>query len=151
AAFATLAIRGNEIGNDVARGYEPHEERKPALHLSMLLRNPALMIAGLTLLLFHLANAALLPMLSMRVASAGGQAAISPGLYAAATVVISQLVMIPVALWVSKRVDTHGYRLFIMVALMILPLRAVLAAGFAGPIFVIPVQVLDGIAAGILG
>lgn len=151
AAFATLAIRGDEIDNDVARGYEKNEERQPALNLSMLMRKPALMIAGVTLLLFHLANAALLPMLSMRVASTGGQAAVSPGLYAAATVVISQLVMIPVALWVSKRVETQGYRLFIMVALMILPLRAVIAAGFAEPIFVIPVQVLDGIAAGILG
>lgn len=151
AAVATLAIRGDEIDHQVARGYENARQGTPVPGSLALMRQPALMIAGMTLLLFHLANAALLPMLSMRVASAGSQSAISPGLYAAATVVISQLVMIPVALWVSKRIGQHGYRRLIMVALLILPLRALLAAGFSEPIFVIPVQVLDGMAAGILG
>lgn len=151
AAVATLAIRGDEIDHQVARGYENARQGTPVPGSLALMRQPALMIAGMTLLLFHLANAALLPMLSMRVASAGSQSAISPGLYAAATVVISQLVMIPVALWVSKRIGQYGYRRLIMVALLILPLRALLAAGFSEPIFVIPVQVLDGMAAGILG
>jgi hypothetical protein len=36
----------------------------------VLTKNRALLITGLTLLLFHLANAALLPMLSMRIAAA---------------------------------------------------------------------------------
>jgi hypothetical protein len=35
----------------------------------VLIKNRALFVTGLTLLLFHLANAALLPMLSMRVAA----------------------------------------------------------------------------------
>lgn len=151
AAVATLAIRGDEIDHQVARGYEKQQHAAPAQGLWVLMRQPALLMVGITLLLFHLANAALLPMLSMRVASAGTDAAVSPGLYAAATVVISQLVMIPVALWVSKRIGTHGYRPLIRVALLILPLRALLAASFSEPIFVIPVQMLDGIAAGILG
>jgi len=151
AAVATLAIRGYEIDHQVARGFEKHQQASPAQGLWMLMRQPMLLIAGITLLLFHLANAALLPILSMRVASAGTQAAVCPGLYAAATVVISQLVMIPVALWVSKRVGTVGYRPLIMAALLILPLRALLAASYSEPIFVIPVQILDGIAAGILG
>lgn len=117
----------------------------------MLMQQSALLSAAMTLLLFHLANAALLPMLSMRVGSAGTHAAVSPGLYAAATVVISQLVMIPAALWVSKRIGTLGYRPLIMAALLLLPLRALLAAVFSGPIFVILVQMLDGIAAAIPG
>jgi hypothetical protein len=65
----------------------------------VLIKNRALFVTGLTLLLFHLANAALLPMLSMRVAAA--PASINPGLYAAGTVIISQAVMIPVAIWVA--------------------------------------------------
>ncbi|MHA6313815.1 MFS transporter [Pantoea sp. S-LA4] len=151
AAVATLAIRGDEIDHQVARGYEKDQQSDPTTGITTLMRQPALLIAGITLLLFHLANAALLPMLSMRVAAAGAQSAVSPGLYAAATVVISQAVMIPVALWVSKRIGQQGYRRLIMVALLILPLRALIAAGFAEPIFVIPVQMLDGMAAGILG
>ena len=60
------------------------------------MKNRALFVTGLTLLLFHLANAALLPMLSMRVAAA--PASVNPGVFAAATVIISQAVMIPVAI-----------------------------------------------------
>ena len=114
----------------------------------MLLRNPVLITTGLTLLLFHLGNAALLPMLSMRVA-ATGSSLWSPGLYAAATVVISQCVMIPVALFTSAQAQRYGYRRLILIALIVLPVRAALAASFAGPLSVIPVQILDGV--GILG
>ncbi len=151
AAIATLAIRADDIDHDVARGLDDKSSDKPTLSLWILARKPALLVAGLTLLLFHLANAALLPMLSMRVASSTGPDTVDPGLYAAATVVISQLVMIPVAIFVSKRVDHIGYRRLIMTALLMMPLRAVIAAEFPETFFVIPVQILDGIAAGILG
>ncbi|MBW1214554.1 MFS transporter (plasmid) [Pantoea allii] len=151
AAIATMAIRGQDINHEVARGLEDNQSHKPTLSLWILARKPALLITGLTLLLFHLANAALLPMLSMRVASSTGPHAVDPGLYAAATVVISQLVMIPVAIYVSRRVDKIGYRHLIMTALLMMPLRALIAAEFPETLFVIPVQILDGIAAGILG
>lgn len=149
AAIATLAIRSEDIDNEVARGREEPDQNLEPTSLWLLVRQPALFVTGLTLLLFHLANAALLPMLSMRVASTAG--AINPGLYAAATVVISQLVMVPVAVYVSGGVEKFGYRRLIMVALLILPLRAALAATFSAPLFVIPVQIFDGLAAGILG
>jgi hypothetical protein len=88
----------------------------------VLIKNRALFVTGLTLLLFHLANAALLPMLSMRVAAA--PASINPGLYAAGTVIISQAVMIPVAIWVAHRIDRYGYWRLIMLALLVMPVRA---------------------------
>lgn len=149
AAVATLAIRNEDIDDDVARGLEERLQNREPVSLWLLARQPALFVIGLTLLLFHLANAALLPMLSMRVASTAG--AVNPGLYAAATVVISQLVMVPVAIYVSGCVEKFGYHRLIMTALLILPLRAALAATFSAPLFVIPVQIFDGLAAGILG
>jgi hypothetical protein len=114
----------------------------------VLIKNRALFVTGLTLLLFHLANAALLPMLSMRVAAA--PASINPGLYAAGTVIISQAVMIPVAIWVAHRIEHYGYWRLIMLALLVMPVRAALAASTDAPLM-IPVQILDGLAAGILG
>lgn len=109
------------------------------------------MVAGVTLLLFHLANAALLPLLSMRAATLALHQGIPPGVYAAATVVISQCVMIPVALLTSARADKYGYRRLIMLALLVLPVRAAIASASAAPLILLPVQVLDGVAAGILG
>ncbi|ELY4600333.1 MFS transporter [Cronobacter malonaticus] len=149
-ALCVLAIRERDIDHDVARGLEEGDSAHAVPQLSVLLRNPVLITTGLTLLLFHLGNAALLPMLSMRVA-ATGSSLWSPGLYAAATVVISQCVMIPVALFTSAQAQRYGYRRLILIALIVLPVRAALAASFAGSLSVIPVQILDGVAAGILG
>lgn len=93
-------------------------------------------------MLFHLANAALLPMLSMRIAAAPGH--LNPGLFAAATVIISQVVMIPVAIRVAGSIDKYGYWRCILLALLIMPIRAALAASSDAPAMMVPVQILDG-------
>lgn len=150
ATMAVFAIRHDDIDNRVARGLSGSADPAALPRLSVIITHPAVITIGATLLLFHLANAALLPMLSMRVASApGGE--ISAGVYAAATVVISQLVMIPVALFAAARAEKYGYPLLIAAALIVLPLRAALACTSADPLFMIPVQIMDGVAAGLLG
>ncbi|CAI8839928.1 MFS transporter [Kosakonia quasisacchari] len=150
ATLAVFAIRNNDIDNRAARGLSRDEDPAAVPRLSAIITHPALIATGVTLMLFHLANAALLPMLSMRVAAApGGE--MSAGVYAAATVIISQLVMIPVALFAAARAGKYGYPWLITAALMVLPLRAALACVSAGPLFMIPVQILDGVAAGLLG
>ncbi|MGP1192551.1 MFS transporter [Serratia sp. CY54039] len=146
--LALMAIRSSDIDNNAARGLEsPTQQHIP--DFSVLFKNSALLVTGLTLLLFHLANAALLPMLSMRIASTPGS--INPGLYAAATIIISQVVMIPVAVQISGKIEKYGYWRLIMLALLIMPVRASLAATTGDPVMMIPVQILDGLAAGILG
>jgi len=146
--IALTGIRSSDIDDNAARGLESGASAQVP-DFSVLAKNKPLLITGLTLLLFHLANAALLPMLSMRVAVAPG--AVNPGLYAAATVIISQLVMIPVAIWTAGRIDRVGYWRLIMLALLVMPVRAALAASSAAPLMMVPVQILDGVAAGVLG
>lgn len=146
--IALTGIRSSDIDDNAARGLESGASAQVP-DFSVLAKNKPLLITGLTLLLFHLANAALLPMLSMRVAAAPG--AVNPGLYAAATVIISQLVMIPVAIWTAGRIDRAGYWRLIMLALLVMPVRAALAASSAAPLMMVPVQILDGVAAGVLG
>ncbi|KGA33992.1 MFS transporter [Pectobacterium brasiliense] len=148
-ALAIMGIRENDINHKAARGIDSNVTRKPISWSSLLINHSSLMTIGVTLLLFHLGNAALLPMLSIRVASE--PSSVNPGLYAAATVIISQAVMIPVALWTAGRAERLSYRQLIMIALLILPIRAALAATFSSPYSVIPVQILDGVSAGILG
>lgn len=146
--IALTGIRSSDIDDNAARGLESGASAQVP-DFSVLAKNKPLLITGLTLLLFHLANAALLPMLSMRVAAAPG--AVNPGLYAAVTVIISQLVMIPVAIWTAGRIDRVGYWRLIMLALLVMPVRAALAASSAAPLMMVPVQILDGVAAGLLG
>ncbi|KHT20492.1 MFS transporter [Pectobacterium brasiliense] len=148
-ALALTGIRENDINHKAARGIDSNVTRKPISWSSLLISHSSLMTIGVTLLLFHLGNAALLPMLSIRVASE--PSSVNPGLYAAATVIISQAVMIPVALWTAGRAERLSYRQLIMIALLILPIRAALAATFASPYSIMQVQILDGVSAGILG
>lgn len=150
AALAVLAIRSADIDDNAARGLGKEDAAPEIPRLSLIVRQPALLILGVTLLLFHLSNAALLPMLSMRVA-ASHSSTLPAGVYAAATVVISQCVMIPVALFAASRANKQGYLLLITAALLILPVRAAVASAFSGSFSMIPVQIMDGVAAGLLG
>ena len=105
-------------------------------------------MTGLTLLLFHgeCRTAA-----DAEHEGGRGTRLDQPGLYAAGTVIISQAVMIPVAIWVAGRIERYGYWRLIMLALLVMPVRAALAASTDAPLMMIPIQILDGLAAGIPG
>jgi len=100
------------------------------------------------MMLFHLGNAAMLPLLAQ---SATAQGAVSPGLYTALTIIVAQIVMVPVALAAGRFATTHGYVVLVTIALAALPLRGLVAGYWDSPWCLLPVQILDGIGAGILG
>jgi MFS family permease len=107
-----------------------------------------LLVLAATLLLFHLGNAAMLPLLGQSVAASGAG---NPSAFTGATVVIAQLTMVPVAIFAARLAEARGYWIVFLLALLALPVRGALAA-FVGGMFALgPVQVLDGVGAGILG
>lgn len=71
--------------------------------------------------------------------------------YTAATVVIAQGTMILVALWAARLARRRGYGILLWCALLALPLRGCIAGFWNSPWSIIPVQMLDGVGAGILG
>ncbi|XGI80466.1 MFS transporter [Enterobacter hormaechei] len=150
ATACVMGIRERDINNRLARGLNADAGNASLPRLSVLLREPTLIIGGITVLLFHLGNAALLPMLSVRVAASPGTG-INPGVFAAATVIISQAVMIPVALYAARRSQSTGYLSLITAALCILPVRAAVASMGDDIAFMPVIQILDGMAAGLLG
>ena len=150
ATACVMGIRERDIDNRLARGLNAEASNAALPRLSMLLREPALLIGGITVLLFHLGNAALLPMLSVR-AAASPEAGINPGVFAAATVIISQAVMIPAELYAARKAQCAGYISLITAALCILPVRAVVASLGDGIGFMPVIQILDGMSAGLLG
>ena len=78
-----------------ARG-KTHET---AVRFSEVLRNPSLLLVSATLFLFHLGNAAMLPLLGQ---SAVARFDVNPATYTAATVVLAQATMILMALWAAR-------------------------------------------------
>jgi MFS family permease len=103
---------------------------------------------ALALLLFHLGNAAMLPLLGQRMAAIGHGDATR---WMAACIIIAQLAMIPVAMLASRAADRIDRSWLLVAACAVLPVRAVLAALALHPAWLIPVQILDACGAGTLG
>ena len=143
-------IRARDIDDDVARGLaaQPDTSAPPPSTWRVLASSRQLRLIAVTMMLFHLGNAAMLPLLGQSVV-AHGQA--DPSAFTASTIVVAQLVMIPMALQAGRYAERRGYRALVTAALVALPLRGAIAAAWISPWALIPVQVLDGVGAGLLG
>lgn len=140
-------IRPEQIDYKAARGLnETHKDPKP---ISDLLKNKHLLVLAITVALFHLANAAMLPLLSQAMVARG--AAGNAGAYTALTIIIAQMTMIPMALLAAKIAQTKGYKSIFIFALIALPIRGLLAGMIQHPYVLVPVQMLDGVGAGLMG
>ena len=82
---------------------------------------------------------------------AGGGRRGDPSAFTGATVVVAQLTMVPMAILAARLAETRGYWIVFVLALLALPIRGVIAAVVTGPIGLVPVQMLDGVGAGLLG
>ncbi|MDR5801121.1 MFS transporter [Caballeronia sp. LZ001] len=113
---------------------------------SILVRNRPLLLLAIALAAFNLGNSAMLPLYSLAVASThkAGASQIT-----AANIVIAQVVMLLAAAFASRLTRRFGFWWIILVTLLTLPLRAVTAAWLEPPWGILPVQILDGIGAGL--
>ena len=68
-----------------------------------------------------------------------------------ACIVIAQAVMLPIGVLVGRTADTWGHRRLFLVAFAALPLRAVLYTLSDNTAWLLGLQILDGLAAGIYG
>jgi MFS family permease len=146
AAFCVLAIRPSDIDHERARGADDGPSK--GIAIAALLRHGSLLLLATCLALFHLANAAMLPLVGQRLAlaHAGYESAMM-----SACIVAAQLVMLPVALLCGAWADRLGRRPILLVAFAVLPLRGLLYTLSDAPAWLIGVQLLDGIGAGVLG
>jgi MFS family permease len=144
---ATLRIDPRAIDHRAARG-AARKDDAPVANFAVLLRSKELMVLGATLTLFHLGNAAMLPLLGQAVVARGGS---DPSAYTAATIIVAQATMVPMALFAARLAEERGYWLVFLLALIALPIRGATASLVTGPWGLGPVQILDGVGAGILG
>src|SRR5581483_10426469 len=150
---SVLAIPEQTIDHDLARGL--HERRTGAddaaeqpSGLSVLLTCRPLLIFAVCVALFHLANAAMLPLVGQKLALQDKNMGTS---LMSACIVAAQLVMVPFAMLVGARADRWGHKRFFLAALLILPIRGALYTLSDNPFWLVGVQLLDGVGAGIFG
>lgn len=145
--ISVLMIPGDAIDDDAARGLA-HEadDGGRASGLQALVECKPLLILAAALLFFHLGNAAMLPLYGLAVV-ADKQA--DPASFVATTIVIAQGVMILTSLIAMRMAEKKGYWLVLLISFIALPVRGVIAAWLLNRWGVYPVQILDGIGAGL--
>jgi MFS family permease len=111
-----------------------------------VLRERRLLIFAACILLFQLANAAMLPLM-------GGILTVRSSQWATtligACIVVPQLVVAGFAPWIGRMADSWGRRPLLFFCFAALAARGVLFAFVTSPYLVVAVQVLDGVCAAI--
>ena len=107
-----------------------------------------LLALGIALLLFHLGNAAMLPLLGERMAAIGHG---NPTRWLAVCVIVAQAAMVPVALLAGRAAGRTGAAWLFLASCLVLPIRGLLAAFAQDPAWLLPIQVLDACGAGTQG
>lgn len=107
-----------------------------------------LLLFGACVALFHLSNAAMLPLAASEVTQSVGNWA---SMIVAACIVLPQLVVAAISAFVGRLADRRGRRLVLIVGFAALPVRAVLLAVVTNPIVLVLVQMLDGVSAAMFG
>ena len=148
--IAVCCVPARAIDHEVARGFDPahHNDHEQPSGLKVLLANRPLLLFAVCCALFHLANAAMLPLVSQKLAQINLQMA-TP--LTSACIVAAQLVMVPMAWLVGLKADVWGRKPLLLAGFLILPLRGVLYTLSSDPYWLVAVQMLDGIGAGIFG
>jgi MFS family permease len=112
----------------------------------LLERRPLLVLTAANAL-FHFANAPMLPLLGQKLALAhpGAESA-----FISACIITAQVVTIPTALLVGWKANSWGRKSLLLIGFGALPIRAALFTVSDNEVWLVSLQVLDGVAAGTL-
>jgi MFS family permease len=147
---SVMTIKSEAIDYDRARGLKdgPSASRDKPSGLSVLISSRGLLIFCLCCVIFHLANAAMLPLVGQKLALQDenqGTALMS------GCIVAAQIVMVPMAMLVGHRADIWGRKPLFLAGLAILSLRGFLYPLSDDRFWLFAVQSLDGVGAGLYG
>jgi len=151
-SLSIWAIREDDIDHELARGC-PHpnataNQTDQPQGWRALLKNRSVLLFALACVLFHFANAAMLPLLGQRLAQ--GIDAGTSSAYMSACIIVAQVVMIPVSFW-AGRLAPKGRKRLLLIGFAVLPVRGLLYTLTGDPMLLVAIQILDGVGAGIFG
>lgn len=145
---AVAGISPGSIDHEVARGFEAGQAEQGVSGWRALVSNRSLLLFALCCALFHLANAAMLPLVSQKLSQTDMSMA-TP--LTSACIIAAQLVMVPAAMLVGARADLWGRKPLLLAGFAILPVRGVLYTLSDDPYWLVAIQMLDGVGAGLFG
>jgi MFS family permease len=146
--FALRLINSAEIDYEVARGADDGKKAGKAESAWVLFRDRPLVIFLVCAVMFHFANAAMLPLLGEMLAKGHGRSSM---LFMSACVVTTQFVITLLASWSGRKAGTWGRKPLLLIAFGVLPVRGVLYTLTSNTALLVAIQTLDGVAAAIFG
>jgi MFS family permease len=146
AISSVLMIPEKAIDYNAARGLKGKGLNEKASGFKVLFQCKPLLILSAALACFHLGNGAMLPLYGLAGATAKQG---NPSMFVAMTIVIAQLVMIATSLMAMRMAEKKGYWLVLLISFIALPVRGFIAAHMISQAGLYPVQILDGIGAGL--
>ena len=147
---ATLRIPRAAIDHEMARGIDHvpgHADPQPS-GFAVLLRDRRLLIFAAAMVAFHLANAAMLPLVGQVLALQNKDVGTA---LMAMCVVAAQIVMVPTAYLAGAKADRWGRKPIFLVGFAFLTVRGFLYTLSDSSYWLVGVQILDGVGAGIFG
>jgi predicted MFS family arabinose efflux permease len=146
AIASVLMIPPGAIDDRAARGSKEDDPDSQPHGLSVLVKHKPLLVLALALALFHLGNAAIVPLYGMTAVSSNH--ANGPG-FVATTIVIAQGVMVVASLIAMQVVEKKNYWWILLASFLVLPLRGLCAYFLTSWWGITPVEILDGIGIGL--
>lgn len=148
AMISLFSIDPSQIDYARARGASSQGGKTQSEGIRALVRDRVLLAFLVSALLFHTANAAMLPDLGEMLARGNSKEA-AP--FMAACIIVTQLVIACSAAWIGRRAGVTGRKPLLLVGFGVLPVRGVLYTLVHATGALIAVQVLDGVANAIFG
>jgi MFS family permease len=140
AAASLFLIRPRGLNEEPGSG----SESGPGLRA--LFRDRRIVVLFISVALFHLANAPVMPLVGQYIARLDGT-----NTQVAAVVLVAQVVMVPVAIMAGWACHRFGRKLVFAVGFVVLPVRILLYSFSSDAWELVALQTLDGIGAGIYG
>jgi MFS family permease len=129
-------------GKSRAAGAAPNDKKIQSEGISVLAKDRTLLCFLAACFLFHLSNAAMLPLLGEMLAK--GNPRMAPP-FMSACIIVTQLVIAGSAAWIASRAG-KGRKPLLLLGFGVLPIRGVLYTLAHAPAALIGIQFLDGVA-----
>jgi MFS family permease len=146
--LALVSIRSDEIDYERARGSKEGADDARPVGVRALLEDQPLVIFLVCAVMFHFANAAMLPLLGEMLAKGHGRSSM---MFMSACVVTTQMTVTVIASWSGRKAGAWGRKPLLLIAFGVLPIRAILYTLTDNTVALVAIQLLDGIGAGIFG
>jgi MFS family permease len=146
--LSLLLIAPDEIDYELARGARTGEDDERPASVRYLLKDRTLAIFLCCAVLFHFANATMLPLLGEMLAKGKGRSSM---MFMSTCVITTQFTITLIAAWAGRAAGSWGRKPLLLIAFSVLPVRGILYTLTSSIYLLVGIQVLDGIGAGIFG